>query len=232
MDVRLVYIEIKDRLNKLDSGDYDNIQCYQVVQAFNKAQLNWCRRQLRGINQTRESAEQTKQSVHDLQRLLTSEPISGTDYFKYFETTSLPKNMLRFEKIKAVAETKECSQGKILNLFFVEEANADSLLIDVASQPSFEWGESFYTVLSNKVRIYHNKQFTIKDSTITYYRNPREISLENCENIDGVQLGNIDPEFNDDIVQVLIDETVNILAGDMEHMNAFNISKERKEYNT
>ena len=45
-----ITVKIKQRLNKLDSNDYDNIECWQIVEAFNKAQVEWSRRQLHGIN--------------------------------------------------------------------------------------------------------------------------------------------------------------------------------------
>ena len=45
-----ITIKMKQRINKLDSQDYDNIECWQVVEAFNKAQVEWSRRQLHGIN--------------------------------------------------------------------------------------------------------------------------------------------------------------------------------------
>ena len=50
-------IKLKQRLNKLDSQDYDNIECWQVVEAFNKAQVEWARRQLHGINVVKEGDE-------------------------------------------------------------------------------------------------------------------------------------------------------------------------------
>ena len=43
-------LKLKQRLNKLDSQDYDNIEPWQMIEAFNKAQLEWCRRNLHGNN--------------------------------------------------------------------------------------------------------------------------------------------------------------------------------------
>ena len=54
-----IVIKVKERINKLDSQDYDNILCWQIVEAFNKAQVEWCRRQLHGINTLREGDEQS-----------------------------------------------------------------------------------------------------------------------------------------------------------------------------
>lgn len=231
MDIRLVHTKIKIRLNKLDSGDYDNISCYLINEAFNKAQKEWCRRQIHGNNQTREGSEQTKQRVSDLQILLKDLPIKGTNYKNYFETVILPKDILRFEKIQAIAKTKECTEGKPIDIDFVEEGNAPDLLKDWSTKPSFEWAETFNTVLSNKVRVYTSGEFSIDDATITYYRQPKDVSIENCEDILGIQHGNVDPEFADDVVELLIDETVSILAGDIESFNTMQTAEKRKELN-
>jgi hypothetical protein len=69
MNNNLLQLKIKQRLNKLSSMDYDNIECWQVQEAFNKAQLEWVRRQLNGINLKREGAEQSVTKVDDLQEL-------------------------------------------------------------------------------------------------------------------------------------------------------------------
>ena len=45
-----IEIKVKERLNKLSSNDYDNLECWQIIEAFNKAQVEWCRRQLHGYN--------------------------------------------------------------------------------------------------------------------------------------------------------------------------------------
>jgi hypothetical protein len=46
-----IVLKVKQRLNKLDSQDYDNLETWQIIEAFNKAQVGWCRRNLHGINQ-------------------------------------------------------------------------------------------------------------------------------------------------------------------------------------
>ena len=73
MNNNLLQIKIKQRLNKLASFDYDNIECWQIQEAFNKAQLEWVRRMVYGINSRKESSEQTTGLVDDLQILMKSE---------------------------------------------------------------------------------------------------------------------------------------------------------------
>ena len=72
-------IKFKQRLNKIASNDYDNIECWQIIEAFNKAQISWCRRQLHGTNTFREGDEASKRRIDDLQILLTTRVLSGND---------------------------------------------------------------------------------------------------------------------------------------------------------
>ena len=55
----LLQIKIKQRPNKLASLDYDNLQCWQIQEAFNKAQLEWTRRMMYGYNLRKEGTEQS-----------------------------------------------------------------------------------------------------------------------------------------------------------------------------
>jgi hypothetical protein len=74
-----IVIKVKQRINKLDSQDYDNIECWQIVEAFNKAQVEWSRRQLHGLNIVKEGDEQSTRRKDDLQVLLMNDPITMTD---------------------------------------------------------------------------------------------------------------------------------------------------------
>ena len=76
MNNNTLQLKIKQRLNKLDSNDYDNIEKWQIVEAFNKAQKDWCRRQLHGTNQKSEGDEQSIRRIDDLQILLTDKELS------------------------------------------------------------------------------------------------------------------------------------------------------------
>ena len=89
-----IQIKIKQRLNKLDSQDYDNIECWQVVEAFNKAQVEWARRQLHGINLVKEGDEQSTRRKDDLQILLKNLDLIIYPEDIYYKAT-LPENYLQ-----------------------------------------------------------------------------------------------------------------------------------------
>jgi hypothetical protein len=233
MNVSTIQIKVKERLNKLSSNDYDNIECWQIIEAFNKAQLQWTRRQLHGFNQFKEGDEQSKRRVDDLQILLTDFPLVLTDRQLFYESTIWPTDYLEYKKVTAYAINDCCPDPRRLMLYLTEEANVDLHLTDVNRMPSFEWGETFNTLVGNKIRIYTDSKFEIQKASLMYYRKPIFIEIANCVNpYSGATSANdVNPEFKDDIVELLIDESVGIIAGDIESMNQYQRSQQEVEKN-
>jgi len=231
MNNNLLQIKIKERLNKLASLDYDNLECWQIVEAFNKAQLEWVRRQVHGNNLRKEGDESTKMLIDDLQILLVEQNIAGTNQVKFLETALLPADYLYFKKLSAESNT-ECCPNRFLVCYLAEVADTDNLLVDLFRKPSAEWGETFFTLQGNRIRIYHNDEFEIQNPKLTYYRNPRTISFAGCVNpADGTATVNVESEFKDDIVELIVDETAAILAGDMELFNQYQRGKTNAQNN-
>jgi hypothetical protein len=225
MDSKLIYIKVQQRLNKLSSNDFDNIECWAVTEAFNKAQLAWVRGEI-------DKAEATRKKVDDLQILLKPHTLKGNNVSDYFRTESLPSDYLGFNKLRPFATTVDCPKGKYIRTDLVEEANTEELLRDWSYSPSFPWSETFHSIVGNKIKIYTNKEFNITYAELTYYRFPKNIVIAGCEDIDGNKpQSSINPEFKDDIVELLIDKTVSILAGDIESWNQYQRNEQNFEKN-
>jgi len=223
MTNNLVQIKFKERLNKLSSMDYDNIECWQVQEAFNKAQLEWTRRMLHGLAIKKENPEQSINMIDNLQILLTEkEFVALKKTTRYYETEDLPDNYLAFVRVSAIAQ-KDCCSDRRMTVYLGEEANVESLLGDSFRTPNFEWAETFCTVMGGKIRIYTNEEFDISESKLIYYRLPKNIAFKNCSNIDTADTYLVDEEceFKDDIVEAIIDEAVAILAGDIADLNNY-----------
>jgi len=230
MDVRLIPFKVKLRLNKLDSSDYDNLECHQIVEAFNKAQIEWVRRQLHGTNINKEGVESSTTRVDDLQILLTPAPILGTNRGYYFESRSLPEDYLRYSNLAVYATKDDCKNQRLYS-WLREEANSDILLKDQNNQPSFFWRETFHTIVGNKIKVYTNKDFTVNKVDLTYYRKPREIRIVGCDYLGESSPSNVDPELKDDVVELIIDDAAAILAADIESFNQAQTNIQRVEKN-
>lgn len=233
MNNTTLQLKIKERLNKLASNDNANIECWLIVEAFNKAQVEWVRKQLHGNNIFKEGSEQSIRRIGDLQPLLTEIPLSLTDRGNYYEASSLPSDFMEYNRISINAYNECCPESRRMTVYLAEEANGDELLIDIHKRPSFEWGETFATFLSNTIRIYTNNEFELRDGRLIYYRLPRRIQILDCSDpyTLAISTTDVECEFKDDVTELLIDATASILAGDMESINQFEITKSRETDN-
>ena len=219
MNNTTLQLKFQQRLNKLASQDYDNIECWKVVESFNKAQIEWIRRQLRGSNIFQDGDEQSRRRIDDLQRLLIEIDLPIDDKGIYYESVDvLPENYLEYKRIDVEAISECCEDPRPMAVYLAEEDNRALLLRDEHMKPSFEWAETFSTLIANKAKIFTNDDFKLANAKLTYYRFPVYIEIEGCvDPYTGVGSPvDIECEFKDDIIELMIDEAVAILAGDME----------------
>jgi len=220
MNNSTIVLKVQQRLNKLASSDYDNIECWQVVEAFNKALIEWPRRQIRGSNLFKDGDEGSVRRIDDLQILLEEEKLPLIDRQLFFESANdLPDDYLEYKRIDCYATQECCEDPRQMIVYLAEEDNRAQLLRDELKKPSFEWGETFSTLIGNKARIFTNNDFALEKAVLTYYRKPIQIQIAGCSDPYTLVTSVVDVEceFKDDIVELLIDETVAILAGDIEY---------------
>lgn len=234
MNNTTLQLKIKQRLNKLASQDYDNLECWQIIEAFNKGQLQWVRRQIMGINQLQEAAEQSTIKIGDLQKLLTEVDLSLTIGDKYEYSQELPSNFLHHNRIEASVKKECCPEPASIYVYLAEEANVPALLENDLTNPNFQWGETFGTYVGNKFRIYTNNEFKVYKAKLMYYRSPDKVQITGCVDPYTLQESTTDVEceFKDDIAEILVDEAAKILAGDIESINQYQIQAGSVNNNT
>lgn len=229
MDNNLLQIKIKQRINKLASSDYDNIQCWQISEAFNNATLKWIRQQLIGYNLYKSGDEGSKNLIDDLQVLISNVNLTFNTLPDYVETIVIPSNFLYFKRLEVYAKTDNCSTPRRMIAYQAQQADVAVLLEDDLSGPSFEWGETFFVIGGNRLRIYTKGKFTVTGVTLIYYRRPLDIKIKDCVNPSTgvVETVNVNSEFKDDIAEILADYAATILAGDIEQVNQYQINSEK-----
>jgi hypothetical protein len=227
-----ILLKVKQRLNKLASNDYDNIQDWQIVEAFNKGQVDWCRRNLHGTNLKQEGDEQSTARIDDLQNLIVTIPLTVYNNITYYESSLLPDNYLRWKRISTKAKT-ECCRPKNMVVYLAEQANVDQLLRDKNKNPNYEWGETFATIKSNKIQLYTNEKFEVVEPTLTYYRQPVRIEIAGVKDpyTNLTPTADVISEFKDDLVELFVDECAKIIAGDIESVNQVQRTSESVETN-
>tara|TARA_R100001463_G_scaffold14539_4_gene38192 strand:- start:10067 stop:10813 length:747 start_codon:yes stop_codon:yes gene_type:complete len=229
-------IKFRQRLNKLASNDFDNIECWQIVEAFNKAQREWVRRQLHGSNQLREGDERSKKRIDDLQLLINTSTFTtgGVDLpGNSCIAFDLPDNYMEFKRANTYGVHECCELPRPMTVYLAEVTNVDLNLRDTLKCPSFEWAETFCTLQNNQIRFYYrpealemrfnNKPFEVTFSALTYYREPTPIEIQGCTDpaTGGTSPMDIICEFKDDVAELIIDDAVAIIAGDINDVNQY-----------
>ncbi|HPF82673.1 MAG TPA: hypothetical protein PLV83_00670 [Bacilli bacterium] len=170
--------------------------------------------------------EASKFSIDDLQVLLTEVPLNALEQTKYYETDAIPNNYIYWKRVLADTEM-ECCPPRPLRIHLTEMANVEDMLDDEFKKPSAEWGETFATLISNRIRIYTNDEFDIQNIRLIYYRLPVDVTHIGCIDLTtGIPATTeVQCEFKNDIAEILVDETIALLAGNIESINEYQINK-------
>lgn len=230
MNSRIASERIDTGLNKLDSRTHSWINNWHKETALNKAQNDWFRRQMHGMNVLLEGDEESRQRVDDLQHLLKSKELTFTKVGKHYATEKLPDDYRYFKRVTPTVGSGNCAL--CLKSTLVEEANVDEYLTDFMFQPSLDFEETFHTICDNKIHLYHNGDFEADKIDLKYYRNPKMIRVPEPEeepNIDAIL--EEEWEWKDDTAEVIIDEAISILAGNVEDTFHQQLSTQRVQNN-
>lgn len=143
-----------------------------------------------------------------------------------FVSFTLPKDYLEFVNVDAVASKGKCG-NRNMKLWDAKTANIEEILHDEFNKPSFEYEETFYTIASDKVNIYKS-DFTLNEARLSYYRYPVKVDMEGYIRADESISSNIDPEFDDRVVNKIIticakDFSINSREFDKAQMETQNI---------
>jgi len=222
-----IALKVKYRLNKVDTQDDENISVYNIVEAYNKAQLNIVNRLLGKNNNYKTGIESTKKRVDDLKNLINEEPISLNIIKKegYILTENLPEDYYFHIRTTCKATNKKCSKKEIF-IYLQEESNMNTLLRNEYTCPSFEWAETIGTLVGNKFKVYTQDKFDILKVYLTYLKIPKQIDIPGYIKKDGSPSTQIDPELYDYVIEMCIDETVRILSGDIQNQFSNQISQQ------
>lgn len=223
MNNSTILIKVKNRLNKLSSNDYSNLDSWIIVEAFNKAQLQWSRRNLHATNQKQEGADQSTSRLDDFQILLSSSPklnlIKDFDNFQS-NISQWPVDYFRFERL-SLSVTKECCPiPKRMKVYLGEESNVDIYLGDENMRPDYDWGQTFCIISANTIKVYDDN-FNINECKLIYYRFPNPIQITGIRDLSTnlIPIIDVECEFGDDLIELLVDEAAGILAFDTGDFN-------------
>lgn len=133
------------------------------------------------------------------------EKLSQSDSKKDYTQFLLPETYFDFIDLAAFGSKGKC-RNKRLKLKEVKSQNVNNLLLDVNSNPSFKFRETFYTISKGAVQIFKS-DFDISSASMAYYRYPKQVELQNPDNPES-QFKEEQFEFDDKLTNRIIFLTV------------------------
>lgn len=189
-------------LKTQENGTNDNLPVSRdfFVAIFNEAQNKYVEWHL----DKRNSDER-----RNIQMLLVPDLIieTPTKVLNHYDFT-LPENYFGFSNAYCLGSKGSCTEQRI-NIFEIKDENLNELIEDENNKPSFLHRESIYQLVSNKVLVY-TVDFQVDKLSLSYYRYPQQLQLEDPSNPESKLDDTKNPEFEDRVV----DRIISIAAGD------------------
>jgi len=219
MKVSDLLVKLKLRVNKLDSKDYDNLENWKLLEAFNRASLLWVRQNLHGGNIYKEGNEQSLRRIDDLNLLIKEKEILYSKKDNYIITAPYPNDYLEYKRIDLYVDSDCCENEKIV-VYLTKSADKNIIERSETHKASFLWRETFAISENKRFKIaipQDEDNININKVVLIYFRKP--VTVKKAGEFDmetgAVAVSDVDPEFNDDVVEVLIDYTASLIGADI-----------------
>lgn len=218
MNVDSILLKLKLRINKLDSQDYDNLEIWQLLEAYNRSQLLYVRKNLHGNNIYKEGDEASKRRMDDFNRLLVTKSIGfhKDSYTDFIVTDPIFDDYMMFKSIVAKVSCS-CCEDELMNIHLVKAANKFVFSGNSMYNCNFDYRETFAVSEGNRFSIDLRCVDKVEDISLTYYRYPVNIEKAGHVNVmtGAVSVADVGSEFTDDTTEAIIEFTASMIGSDI-----------------
>lgn len=189
MTVQELYKRFELMINKNDTNEGVNILPAVFVLLFNSEMLRWLNEELK--------KDIDNLDINLIQQLFISDfLLTETNRQKTFIEYPAPNDYFQIEGSWSYADRDLCKGIKISN-FEKKPGNIVPILADDDSIADFDYQEAPFILGNNNLKLYIGPDYTIKETFVNYYREPKKIDMEGYIHFDGTPSTNIDPELDD-----------------------------------
>jgi len=214
--------KIDQKLNKLSTNVYQQINLEDKILALNEAQIKLIKQKVDGFStNTGLGLDAFKKRYEDLQSLVITynhQPLTLTlknaELNQYFANIHqlVPKYMFYVDSY-VLADKGRCTDRKIwINKDLAKHGDLSVLLNNNHYKPSFEYQETFNFISSDEISIFTDGTFTPTQIYISYMRYPVYIDKVGYVRFDGTNSIDEDCELEAYLEDELVDLTVQSLA--------------------
>jgi hypothetical protein len=217
MTIQEAYLRYLDLVNRNATNNNVNVDKPRFVLLYNDMQNRYVEWVLDKRNED---------EIRYIQRILVNNaPLTNSFSNEDYMSFALPVNYFEFDNVSVKAKKGECEDRRML-VWEIKSENREELLEDEFNKPSFEYSETFYYLSEDSILFYRDN-FDITDVRLTYYRYPNKVDISGYIKEDGSSSSDIDPEFDDKLVQRILIAMAKEFTAINSEVNDYQINKDR-----
>ena len=233
--------KIDQKLNKLSTNEYQQINLEDKILALNEAQIKLIKQKVDGFGTVSGlGLDAFKKRYEDIQKLIENYEDHSLDLtltnpllhqWTAYVDTLVPKYMFYIDSY-FLANKGRCTDRIIyINKELVKHGDITVLINNTHYRPSFEYQETFNNINSNQISVYTDGTFTPTKLYLSYLRYPKYIDKEGYITINGDPSITQDCELQTYLEDELLDITVQSLAMYTENVSAVQSAQMRIQTN-
>lgn len=170
MSITKMHYDVKFKLNKISSSNYQNLRVPEIDIALNEAFYLFVKKIAEPRFETKLGFEISQRNIDSI-RVLVKDSVPATKLsnmdYKGSEIFELPEDYMFYVSGDVYISKGQCKNVK--SKLFVVRHN-DRHEEDYNSRSNFEWREVNVRFVGNQLRAYHNDEFTIESLEIDYIK--------------------------------------------------------------
>jgi hypothetical protein len=222
--------KIDQKLNKLSTNEYQQIQLEDKILALNEAQIKLVKQKLDGpATPSTLGLDAFRKRYEDLQKLIENYEDHPLDLVPSnpqlnqwtADLTGITPSYMFYMDAYVVADKGRCTDRTIwINRELVKHGDIPVIINNTHYRPSFEYQETFSNINTNQIMVYSDGTFTPKKLYLSYLRYPRYIDKVGYVHFDGTDSVDSPCELAAYLEDELVDLTVENLAMYTENASA------------
>jgi hypothetical protein len=228
MLIEELHYQVRQKMNKLDSGFRRDFTDPEIDDALNEASLMFLHNlyseyQNRGVEYDNENVVKLRPFIITFPTAPAIQPTSTTDNVYRF---ILPTDFLYPLRVRIKSDS---CPNEYITVSLTTHDELDALLSDYHYKPSLKWKRALAVIgygSSNQhsLYVYTNGEFTADDLYIDYIKKPATVSIGGYDDILGTPKAKIESDISSEYHFRLVDFACTILHGIIENPNGLQVS--------
>lgn len=194
MQIKTAYLTYLELVNENATNNNVAVDAARFISSFNRFLIRYTEWILEKRN------EDKLRYISVL--LVPNKKLTVSKKLEHSVVFSKPDDWFDHSSLQVKVSKNSCSYY-LEDVWEAKGEDTEILLFDENNSPSFKWSTTFYKYVDSGIEVF-KKDFEIDEVNLYYYRYPKKVDMAGYINEFGQQSTDIDPEFDDKVVERIL----------------------------